>query len=83
MVTGYVGVKFEDWFWPLLAHCMIHGLAVAVITGSAGLGMAEVMCHFIIDGVKGCSNLSATTDQIMHLACKVWFWVVAAFWLAG
>ncbi|MNR45031.1 hypothetical protein D3C85_1638410 [compost metagenome] len=62
-------------FWPhaLGAHSMIHGGAVALITGSVGLGVAEVVAHAITDFLKCEKRISLNVDQAIHLICKaVW-----------
>lgn len=64
----------QDWWIVLMAHCMIHALVVAVVTGSAALGFAEAVLHFAIDDSKCAKRLSYAGDQILHLACKLaWF----------
>lgn len=63
-------------FWPhaLTCHALIHGGAVALITGSVVLGIGETLCHWVIDWGK-CENLYGIhTDQALHVGCKVgWF----------
>ena len=60
-------------FWPhaLFAHSMIHGGAVAIITGSVGLGVAEVVAHAVTDWLKCEHRIGLHTDQAIHLLCKV------------
>ena len=69
-------VKASEWLWPLLAHCFIHGLAVAFITQSVTLGIFEVVMHFLIDWSKTVMVIPATADQLMHLFCKVCWWLL-------
>jgi hypothetical protein len=68
-------------FWPhaLTAHALIHGGFVAVITGSAMLGAAETVIHWITDWLKCEGRISLNQDQAIHVACKaVWLaWVLA------
>lgn len=58
------------WPWWLSAHGACHGLAVMLVTGSAGLGLAEAASHGLIDWLKCRGRLSFTADQLLHLACK-------------
>lgn len=37
------------WMQALGAHALIHGGFVAAVTGSVVLGLAEVVCHAVID----------------------------------
>jgi hypothetical protein len=61
--------------WQALgAHAVIHGAAVAAITKSPALGIAETVVHAITDDLKCNGRLSYNQDQAIHLACKVvWF----------
>ncbi len=59
------------WYHGLGAHALIHGAAVAVITRSAGLGVAETVIHAITDDLKCSGRLSFNQDQAIHVACKV------------
>ena len=48
-----------------------------MVTGSLVLGLAEVVLHGAIDVAKCGGRISYTTDQGMHVACKV-VWSVLA-----
>ena len=62
------------WWQALGAHAIIHGAAVAAITKSPALGIAETVVHAITDDLKCNGRLSYNQDQAIHLACKVlWF----------
>jgi hypothetical protein len=61
------------WAIALMAHSMIHAGAVALVTGSVDFGMSELCAHCIIDYRKCDGRTSFTTDQALHLACKVVF----------
>jgi hypothetical protein len=67
-------------FWPhaLFAHAMIHGGFVILITGSLTLSIAEVLIHAGTDWLKCEQRISLNTDQLVHLACKVVWALVAA-----
>lgn len=65
------------WYQALGAHAMIHGGAVALLTGIWWLGVAEVVAHFAIDDAKCRGRLSFNQDQAAHVLCKcAWFLVV-------
>ena len=58
-------------FWhPLTAHATIHGGFVGIITGSAVLGIAETVIHWLTDDAKCRGRISYNTDQAIHIACK-------------
>ena len=68
------------WYQCLLAHSLIHAGAVALITGSLWLGMAELGAHILIDWNKCDGSFGANPktafniDQVLHVICKiVWF----------
>ena len=60
-----------DWFHVLFAHALIHGGMVAAITGSAILGLGEVVLHFAIDDMKCSERFGDRMDQGLHYACKI------------
>lgn len=66
------------WYQALGAHALIHGGFVWAITGSAWLGLAEVVAHFAIDDLKCRGKLSFNQDQSLHLICKIIWAVIAA-----
>lgn len=67
--------------WPMVlaSHALIHGGAVALLTGSALLGVAETLAHAAIDYAKCEQKIDFKTDQALHLTCKL-TWFLA--WLA-
>lgn len=67
--------KEVPWYYWLTGHALLHGGAVAWITGSLGLGIAEMLCHWIIDFAKCEDWINIHIDQALHVACKV-VWVV-------
>ena len=68
------------WPYALSAHALIHGGFVAVLTGSAVLGVAETVTHWITDWLKCGNRIGLAADQAVHIACKVaWFLVVLKF----
>lgn len=61
--------------WPywLIAHSLIHGGIVYLITGNLFLGIIETVLHSVIDFMK-CENVfTPHTDQALHLLCKVMY----------
>lgn len=65
--------------WPywLTAHALIHGGMVGAILGRWDLAFAEFVVHWLIDFAK-CENWTGIhSDQAMHAACKVLWWVLA------
>lgn len=63
------------WYQCLLAHAAIHGGAVALITGSIWLGLAEFVAHSLIDFGKCDGWFGFNTDQLLHVACKLIWWL--------
>lgn len=63
--------KHVPWYYWLASHALMHGGAVALITGSAGLGLAETVAHFLIDFGKCEGKYSIHVDQYLHIACKI------------
>lgn len=67
------------WLPCLLAHVTICGGAVALATGSVGLGIGEALAHFLIDYAKNEGHLSFIEDQLAHLVCKAaWLAIIVA-----
>lgn len=58
------------WYQALGAHAAIHGGMVALVTGSAAMGLAETAIHALTDDLKCRGKLSYNQDQAIHLACK-------------
>lgn len=65
------------WYQCLLAHSLIHGMAVALITGSVWLGIGETVFHIVIDFGKSHGAYGFNFDQMLHVGCKVAWWI---FW---
>lgn len=69
------------WQQCLFWHALMHGGAVALITGSVALGVAETLIHVGIDYGKCAGRYGFNVDQGLHVACKaLWAVVVAAGW---
>jgi hypothetical protein len=69
--------KHVPWFYWLTAHALMHGGAVALITGWLTLGAAETLAHWLIDFGKCERWYSIHADQALHLGCKV-VWLLVA-----
>ncbi len=65
------------WWQALSAHAIIHGAAVAIITGLPVLGIAETVAHWLIDDAKCRGRIGFNTDQVLHIVCKA-AWVLLA-----
>lgn len=73
--------KHVPWYYWLGSHALMHGGAVALITGSAWLGLAEAVAHCAIDYGKCLGKYSIHIDQLLHLVCKiVWLLVWCLFY---
>ena len=66
------------WYQALGAHAAIHGGAVAWITGSPALGVAETIVHAITDDLKCSGRLTYNQDQAIHIGCKALWAGIAA-----
>lgn len=66
------------WVHVLTGHALIHGGAVALITGQIWLGLLETLAHWLTDYGKSEDWYGFHTDQIIHIGCKV-LWAV--LWL--
>lgn len=66
------------WYQCLLAHALIHGTAVAALTGVPALGLLECFWHTLIDYQKCAGRLSFNVDQALHILCKL-LWLL--LWL--
>lgn len=63
------------WYYWMGSHALTHGGAVALITGSPWLGVAETIAHFTIDYFKCKDKYTIHGDQLLHLVCKI-IWLV-------
>lgn len=65
------------WWQALGAHAIIHGGAVGIITRSPALGVAEAIVHAVTDDLKCRGKLTYNQDQVIHVACKA-LWAILA-----
>ncbi len=76
-------IKYPDnaagypWRVALACHGLIHGGLVAVITGQWWIGAMEAVAHAAIDYGKSRAWYGATPDQLLHIACKI-IWIIVA-----
>jgi hypothetical protein len=68
--------KHVPWYYWLLSHALMHGGAVALITGSVVLGVLETIAHFFIDYHKCVGRYNIHIDQLLHIICK-FLWLVS------
>lgn len=62
--------------WAMSAHCAIQAGMVWYLTGFWLLGSLEFVWHMLIDYRKCSGEISFNTDQILHIACKVFYVLV-------
>lgn len=65
------------WWQAMTAHSIIHGGFVAVITGLWWLALPEIAIHWLTDDAKCRGRISYNTDQAVHVACKLAWWLIA------
>jgi len=76
------GAGFPAWYYWLLAHALVHGGAVFLISGSALLGAIETVLHMIIDFCKCEHWIGLHLDQLLHILCKViYVYVIYQGWV--
>ena len=67
-----------DGFAWMLAHALINGAGVALVTQNVWFGIAETAVHEITDTLKCHHNIGLATDQGVHLVSKlVWAYASA------
>lgn len=71
-------IEGSPWYIVMSAHAVMHAGFVFLFTGSLGLGIAELVVHFIIDDRKCQKDFGYATDQALHILCKV-LWVAILF----
>ena len=59
------------WPYVLTSHALVHGGIVWAITGNVWLGLAETICHWLIDFGKCEKWYGIHQDQFAHIVCKV------------
>lgn len=70
-IQGTFTESWMSWAWLMSTHCLINGALVAIVTGSVVLGVAEMLCHGIIDiGKNERVNYGFVIDQVLHVLCK-------------
>lgn len=65
------------WYYWLTSHALMHGGVVTIVAGSAGLGLAEFIAHWLIDFGKCEEMYGFHSDQALHLVCKLtWILII-------
>ncbi len=77
------GPNFPPWYYWLSAHALVHGGAVFLLTGSAALGLTEVLLHGCIDFAKTERWIGFHTDQALHVLCKIAYCFVIYYGYVG
>ena len=67
------------WFYWLLAHGLLNGFGVYMVTDSTILGIGETIHHAFTDYCKDKRWITLGADQLMHFIAKV-FWALAVTW---
>lgn len=75
--------KSVPWYYWLSAHSLCHGGAVYLITQSVSLGILETVIHWFIDYAKCDRWFGIHMDQILHVACKVAWWLMVVYGVAA
>ncbi len=70
------GPGFPRWYYWLVAHALVHGGAVFVISGSVLLGVVETVLHTLIDYSKCEHKIGINADQALHVLCKLGYVLV-------
>lgn len=69
-----------QWWQAMAAHCLIHAGAVWLILRSPTFAAMEFVAHFIIDHQKCAGRITFGGDQLLHIAYKVAY-VLIAWWI--
>lgn len=64
------------WWHLMIAHSFIHGLGVAIVTGSLTFALIETVLHFFIDIAKCEGVTDINIDQFLHILCKLTYWAI-------
>ena len=75
------------WYQSLMAHSVIHGGFVGIVTGSLFFAVLETFLHFCIDFLKnqgsfGSGARAVNIDQGLHILCKVIWAICSTLWVA-
>lgn len=60
-----------NWQYFMAGHCSTHAILVYLVTQNIWLGVAEFICHFLIDYAKCLKKIDLHKDQRLHLWCKL------------
>lgn len=67
------------WIHALTAHSLIQAGIVWVISGSALIGILELILHWITDFIRCEEWISYTQDQAVHAACKILYAILLVY----
>jgi len=65
------------WWQALAAHSAIHAGMVMLVTGVWWLALMEYCSHAMTDFYKCDGKIGFNTDQAIHIACKLAWWLIA------
>ncbi|MFV1993915.1 MAG: DUF3307 domain-containing protein [Verrucomicrobiales bacterium] len=72
-IDGFGELPSTLWIYCLTAHSLVHAGFVWILTGSAALGLAEFLVHWLIDFAKSEKWTSFHLDQFLHILTKVFY----------
>lgn len=70
-----------EWVISLTAHSLVQAGGVWIVSGSPLVAAIELVLHWIIDLAKGEGKFGYTTDQVLHLLCKLAYTVLLTYGL--
>jgi hypothetical protein len=64
--------------WPywLTAHAFVHATLVFYVTHSFACALVELIAHWCIDYAKCEGRTNPHQDQLLHVICKLLYWIV-------
>ena len=71
MAAGKRGEGIAHWSLWLVAHSILHGGLVCLVTDSLGFGLLEVLNHAAIDCLKVERKITCPQDQALHGLFKI------------
>lgn len=77
-------VSVFPWWYGLTVHALIQGVSTGAVTWlfypafAVQIGLAEFLWHWWIDLGRVKKIIGAMTDQVLHIACKIFFAFIIA-----
>ncbi len=66
-----------NWSWWLTGHASTHALLVYLVTWNIAACVSEFFCHFAIDFMKCRYKFRLSSDQLLHIICKmIWVYII-------